>query len=367
MKFRKRIKVFPGFHLNISASGISSTIGVKGASINFSKRGTYLNTSIPELGLYNRQRIDGSSWSSVSASDTYPVVEAPLPLAGEIRSASLEELSSTTFKELKETLHEVYKDRIELSKEIDSTKFSIRLWTVIRILSFLLVVGFFIPWFKRKLDEQEEYLSDLEDQLIKCKVDIDTHFDQAFSSVYSALVERYKALITSRVIWDITSSVQLDTVKTRSAASQAVTRTPVSFTFDNIDIIRSEKRAFHFENKNGGDLYIYPAFVVMTTNQKTFAIIDINDFKINVYQQQFLEEGTIPSDTRIVGKTWKKVNKNGTPDKRFKENYEIPIVRYAGIEIRSETGLNEEYAVSSYEKAEEFINTLIEYQRRIRE
>ena len=102
---------------------------------------------------------------------------------------------------------------------------------------------------------------------------------------------------------------------------------------------------------------------MITANQRTFAVVDIKDFEINVHQQQFLEEERIPSDTRIIGKTWKKVNKNGTPDKRFKDNYEISIVRYAGIEIKSGTGLNEAYAVSSYEKAEEFISALIEYQR----
>ena len=56
-RFRKYIKIAPGVKLNISKSGVSTTLGGKGASINVGKNGAYLNTSIPGTGLYNRQRI----------------------------------------------------------------------------------------------------------------------------------------------------------------------------------------------------------------------------------------------------------------------------------------------------------------------
>ena len=39
MRFRKRIKVFPGFYLNISKSGITSSIGGNGASVTIGKNG----------------------------------------------------------------------------------------------------------------------------------------------------------------------------------------------------------------------------------------------------------------------------------------------------------------------------------------
>ncbi|MBD1425811.1 DUF4236 domain-containing protein [Sphingobacterium arenae] len=52
-KFRRRVKVIPGVHLNFSKSGISTSIGVKGASVTLGSSGAYLNTSIPGLGIYN--------------------------------------------------------------------------------------------------------------------------------------------------------------------------------------------------------------------------------------------------------------------------------------------------------------------------
>ncbi|MBQ0068140.1 MAG: DUF4236 domain-containing protein, partial [Bacteroidales bacterium] len=55
--FRKRIKIAPGFYLNMSKNGMSTSIGPKGIKLNFSSRGAYLNTSIPGTGIYNRTKI----------------------------------------------------------------------------------------------------------------------------------------------------------------------------------------------------------------------------------------------------------------------------------------------------------------------
>ena len=367
MRFRKRVKVFPGFYLNFSNSGVSSTLGVKGASINFSKKGTYLNTGIPGTGLYNRQKIGGGQNPSISDStENIPVadetIKEPQILVGEIKSAETDKLTSASFVELKDALEEVYKDRIELAQEIEQTKKEIKSAKTTRIIACIFLIGLFIKSFKNKIIEKEEYLVDIENQLKNSFVNIDVHFDKSFEGKYYSLLNSYKTLLTSEIIWDITSAVQQDMKTTRSAASTVVTRTPVKFKFDNIDIIKSTYSAFHFENKNGGDLYIYPAFIIITTDRKEFGLIDIKDFELAFSQQRFLEEEKIPSDTKVVDNTWAKVNKNGTPDKRFVGNYEIPIVSYGKLEIKSKSGLNESYSFSSFEKSEEFVKTFTDYQ-----
>jgi hypothetical protein len=61
MRFRKSIKLAPGVRMNFSGSGVSWSLGPRGASIGISKRGTYLNTGIPGTGFYARERIGGTS------------------------------------------------------------------------------------------------------------------------------------------------------------------------------------------------------------------------------------------------------------------------------------------------------------------
>lgn len=62
--FRKSVKVFPGFKLNFSKSGISGTVGIRGASVTVGPKGVYANASIPGTGIYKRQKISGRETSS---------------------------------------------------------------------------------------------------------------------------------------------------------------------------------------------------------------------------------------------------------------------------------------------------------------
>ncbi|TJY34074.1 DUF4236 domain-containing protein [Pontimicrobium aquaticum] len=65
MRYRNRIKVAPGLNINLSKSGISTTIGPRGANVNIGKSGAYLNTGIPGTGLYNRTKISSSERNSI--------------------------------------------------------------------------------------------------------------------------------------------------------------------------------------------------------------------------------------------------------------------------------------------------------------
>ena len=51
LRIRKSIKIAPGVRINISKSGVSTSLGVKGATVNLSKRGTRVTTGIPGTGI----------------------------------------------------------------------------------------------------------------------------------------------------------------------------------------------------------------------------------------------------------------------------------------------------------------------------
>ncbi|WP_271711652.1 DUF4236 domain-containing protein [Marinigracilibium pacificum] len=76
MKFRKRVKILPGVVINLSRSGVSTTIGPKGVNVNIGKKGAYLNTGIPGTGLYNRKKIADSKKSTDNTFTTNDFQEA---------------------------------------------------------------------------------------------------------------------------------------------------------------------------------------------------------------------------------------------------------------------------------------------------
>ncbi len=119
-------------------------------------------------------------------------------------------------------------------------------------------------------------------------------------------------------------------------------------------MIQSEWQVPHLENANGGDIYLFPLFVVYFAGEQNFALLEYKDVQFISVATRFHEEEGVPADSRVVGRTWAKTNKDGSPDRRFKENYEIPVAEYGKLVFKSSTGLNEEYMVSNLASCQAF-------------
>lgn len=76
----------------------------------------------------------------------------------------------------------------------------------------------------------------------------------------------------------------------------------------------------------------------------------------------FIEEA-VPTDAELIGHTWKKANKDGSPDRRFVDNYQIPILKYGDIRLTSPSGLNEAYMISNEQLANRFAEAFVNFQR----
>jgi hypothetical protein len=58
-RFRKSIKLLPGIRINLSKSGVSTSVGVPGATVNFSDKGTRTTVGIPGTGMSYSERVSG--------------------------------------------------------------------------------------------------------------------------------------------------------------------------------------------------------------------------------------------------------------------------------------------------------------------
>lgn len=61
LRFRKSIKLFPGVRINLSKSGISTSIGKPGATVNLSERGVRGTVGIPGTGLSYSERLTSTA------------------------------------------------------------------------------------------------------------------------------------------------------------------------------------------------------------------------------------------------------------------------------------------------------------------
>ena len=136
--FRRRIKIIPGVHLNFSRSGISTSIGFQGASLTLGKSGTYLNTSIPGLGIYNRQKISGGSDSPEPPQNDFEYLSH---LPENIFSADVQEITSQDMQGIKQAILTAREERKDLRKDISKTKSALTTSKIKLGASYLFLIG----------------------------------------------------------------------------------------------------------------------------------------------------------------------------------------------------------------------------------
>ena len=68
----------------------------------------------------------------------------------------------------------------------------------------------------------------------------------------------------------------------------------------------------------------------------------------------------------MVRKVWAKSNKNGTRDRRFKDNRELPVMLYGEMTLRAAGGLNEALMFSRHDACQDFVRAVQAIQRLLR-
>jgi len=363
-RYRKRVRVLPGLYLNFSKSGMSTTIGMKGFSVNIGQNGTYLNTGIPGTGLYNRVRLDTNLSNNLTpnSNDTHNFQDSAED-AVDIKSFQPELLTSESLFGIKESITKARIFKKELKEEAEKAINAQNKALFLVVISYIFIFGFFVSRFRENYKTCKTNAEEAENTYSNFKIEIDFNMDQSILDEYTSLKDKFIKLITCQKIWDITSTRSIDRVKARSSANTVITRKPVVFSIGALDFIDTKYEAFILQNANGGDFYIYPGFIVMLSEKSdNFAIIDYRDLVLEHNGTKMVESGYIPSDTKIVDKTWQYVNKNGLPDKRYKYNPEIPIALYYELVLKTQNGLFECYEFSNADSGKSFCDAFDNYQ-----
>lgn len=357
--YRKRIKIIPGVHLNISRKGISANIGVKGASVTFRHDATYVNT------VSGRHKVPPPRPVKSIASPA--VVTLP---QGNIFSIAPAEITNQDMQGVKEAILSAHQQRRELNHDLQQIKLALKGSQSQLTLSYVFLYGLIVPSIAKKIKEriaaQKTAVEEINQELEKSRMELDISFDADILQKYEAVKAAFVQLSHSKKIWDVTSAMQENRRVTRSAASTVVDKREVRIGIQSIEDIHANVEPLWFKNANGADLYFYPGFIIMYDTKDRFGIIDMKELQFNFLPVRFIERGVVPSDAKVIDYTWDKVNKNGAPDKRFRDNFQIPIVRYGAITLRTAAGVNEEYEFSNYEAAELFSEAFIDFQKVIK-
>jgi hypothetical protein len=375
-RFRKSFSPLPGIRLNFSPRGISTSVGVGPLRFYVGGQGAAVTARVPGSGVSFRAPLTSPRAAPETPGRAPPSPGAdpapdipPLPSghdtaspdfsAGEIRSASTATLTSAGLGPVKELVLRAQEERGRLLPELrDAEADASRLrsqherWKNGWLFRHLFKTSF--ARLGERAAEATAKEAELQEQERLSRLATEFDLPEALKDYFGQVCDAAARLAQAQRVWDTVRRVATDQYRQRTAALEAIVRRPVEVSLGTCDLIQSAWKVPHLPNANGGELFLYPGFILYRVSDEAFALIDVRDVTLEYTAQSFIEEEAIPEDSQVVGQAWKKANKDGSPDRRFADNHQIPIVAYGGIRLTSESGLNEEYMVSNAAAAQGF-------------
>ena len=337
--FRKSVKAGP-FRFNFSKGGVGVSIGVKGLRFGTGPRGHYVHAGAH--GIYYRAslgRAGDRGRRPALASDTFHQItdyDSDGVEMIEVESADVMAMQPETFGQL---LGEINSKRQQISLAVLFPIIAIGLGVFALLVSasaaVLLLLA--IPaWLVGKwLDSYRKV------------VVLFYELDDEFAAKFGAVTVQFDVLCGVSAKWHVEAGGQvrdLTTWKRNAGASHIVRKKPTLLNYALPQVIKSNVTppAIRVGRQT---LYFLPDVMLIDDGSRVGAV-SYEQLCITYQDSNFIEEGPVPQDTQVIGRTWKHPNKSGGPDRRFANNYQIPICRYEAIHFSSATGLNELIEIS---------------------
>lgn len=378
-RFRRRINLFPGLTLNLSGSGVSATVGVPGANFNVSHRGVYGTAGIPGSGFHYRTPVakfpNPDSTGRDPGQDSFAPELAPYRLdrAGTSYKSKEGDLTSFNLKGLKVMVIDHAKQVAEANNNVVNLKHELARQRRKLIFFKIASLGIFLENYKNIISDD---IADLEEN-ISFESEISSKQAIAFElpdgsevqASWNKLVDDFEQLAASNAIWDVSLVSEIGQLLQQTARTNAgcsYERNKLNFKIGNSTIFDTAIKVPWLENFNGAPICLYPGFLHIHQGADGFSLIDFHQIEIDLVRTRFVEEGALPTDAHVADYVWAKANRNGSPDMRFRDNYQIPVCEYAEVTIRTFTGLNEKYLISNVSAAEAFVSAFKNWQMRLK-
>lgn len=317
-RYRKTINLGGGFRINLSKSGVGYSWGVKGYRVTKTAKGNVRETiSIPRTGLSyvkeSTKKMEPTPVSKSPRTDSkhYNTQEIVNNAANQMISDGLEEILQTA----KRTIQA---DRISNIGMVIS---------FIAISKYPLFLLLFVLFVCLKIYARTAGL-----------VRLDYEIDPDQAQIVTERTGSVMRIAESNKLWRIMQSSQVIDTKYSGGASQTIKRVSCKALQEAPFPFKANIPIASFKSGKETLAFLPDKLIIMQGGN--IGALNYSDISTSAGTTRFIEDGAVPSDARIVGQTWKYVNKSGGPDKRFKNNRKLPICIYGELELKSSYGLN---------------------------
>jgi hypothetical protein len=331
---RKSIKVGP-LRFNLSKSGVGVSAGVKGLRFGVGPRGNYVHMG--RGGLYYRATLPHTPFIQTREKNRLPEKYDPQVPIG--THAPLEEIESEDITKI------IDSSSRELLNELNQKRAMVRIWPIVVAGSALvLLFGLWNKWSNVLLTAISIisviaiYVARSRDIVAKTVV-LFYNFDSEMEDIYDKFHGYAEKLASCAAAWHIEAAGKVYDRKYHAGASNLVRRKRTHIRKAEPPYVKTNIETVAI-GVGRQTLYFFPERVLVYDTNGVGAV-SYSDLHVKIETTKFIESESVPMDAKIVDKTWRYVNKSGGPDRRFKNNTEIPICLYEEISLSSKSGLNE--------------------------
>jgi hypothetical protein len=329
---RKSVSVGP-FRFNFSGSGVGVSAGLPGFRVGSGPRGNYVH--LGGGGIYYRHTFPAGSVPARDTPPRIPITRTPGPMQ-EIESGDAAAIVDSSSEEL---LEEVRAKRRKLALR----PFAI---TGALLLPFLAAIAGWPGWAMAMvalLGVTCIVAAGHRDRMAKTVV-ILYDFEPQVEEAFRRFTEWAQALAAAGRTWHVAASAWGHDRKYHAGASTLVQR--------HVTAVRTAEPPFVKTNvpvlsigAGRQTLYFLPDRLLVY-DAAGIGAISYRTLEISTTRQRFVEDGGVSPDATVVDYTWQYVNKSGGPDRRFRDNRQVPICLYDELTFRTPSGLHEVIQIS---------------------
>ncbi len=329
---RKSVNVGP-IRFNLSKSGIGVSAGVPGFRVGTGPRGNYVH--VGRGGLYYRRTLPSGSSDSRGA---VPYDPATRSTTWTVSHGALKPIESACVSQMRDW------SSAALLSEIEQKQRRLRWSPIALIVSLLVAISILAlavtPWLSVPLltlfggATVYSYWRDIAGKSVVVMYDLDRESTAAYETLFGAS----NSLARCGGIWQVHARGDVYDRKYQAGADSIVRRTRIKVGQHDPPYLRTNVSVARIPLGRLA-LYFLPDRI-LAYGSKGVGSLSYSELSIDFDDVQFIEEERVPRDAEIVGQTWRYVNKSGGPDRRFKDNRQIPICKYEEIRLNSSSGLN---------------------------
>jgi hypothetical protein len=178
---------------------------------------------------------------------------------------------------------------------------------------------------------------------------------------FAAVREACKDLASSENIWRLSDSPEGPTLKAGDI-SFPPGREPAGVGLLETPGIRANVPIWGID---AGDrkIFFFPEGTLIYRGER-YEGVPYKSFKVDFSPMRFFEEETVPEDAEVVGRTWRYTREDGSPDRRYTPNPQIPVILYGVLRITGPSGLDVRLQVSNRVAAARFARAFGARERR---